>query len=735
MCTVAMLSSGGNTSEAAILNYIYPFLMPLFFFCLIKSYSLCNKYLELNQDSVTFPGFDRNNYLLKSLKEIHCLHGDIIFKFGNETKKFLNGKLTVSFEGETIKSIALNRISQKDRELLISWIQSNKPELMNDLVRDRISNANDEEYIFDPAGQLVLAYDSHKKARAFVEVCKQYEKLFWTVWILGCSPLLILELPIILALPELMVRRWIFGETGYISTPSYMNEWGTLWRPFIEVGEKSIGTSASAYWNFLQHSLESAFILWLLALLCIIASAFSMFKPNKLFLNSEFMEKFLMFGPIRMTYGKITWSRVKSIKLKQLKTNKDSAAVLDKTIVFEASKNEHFELAMSSLNNEERRAAVLKAIETWGSHCQIDPEIFQVLSAVQKNSYTELWLQSLNSPPKRERLRPLATGDLLQGGKYKITQLLATGGQGIAYVAQKVSNNATSDSFVIKEFMLPVYVDRKARSQSIERFENESNVLSSLENDAIVKLDDHFIEDHRAYLVLEHIKGMSLRDLVKNSEPISESKALDLCKQMCEMLTYLHEQTPSLVHRDFTPDNLILEDSGKLKLIDFNVVHQSNTNKTSATIVGKHSYMPPEQFAGRPVPQSDLYALGATIYYLLSGEDPEAFSQSFLPSKRPDLAPRWAEVISRCTALSLAERAQSARELSLMLDFTGEENESLPEAIGGRDVGVPYEILEHRSRQDAGAPGIEPVSVSINEPEAIEAKQPNKKELEEAWQS
>jgi serine/threonine protein kinase len=246
---------------------------------------------------------------------------------------------------------------------------------------------------------------------------------------------------------------------------------------------------------------------------------------------------------------------------------------------------------------------------------------------------------------------------------------------------------------------------------------------------------------------------------------------------MCEMLTYLHEQTPSLVHRDFTPDNLILEDSGKLKLIDFNVVHQSNTNKTSATIVGKHSYMPPEQFAGRPVPQSDLYALGATIYYLLSGEDPEAFSQSFLPSKRPDLAPRWAEVISRCTALSLAERAQSARELSLMLDFVGEENESLPEAMGGRDLsrqdagspgielrsrqdagapgiehrsrqdagapGIEHRSrqdagapgIEHRSRQDAGAPGIEPVSVSINEPEAIEANQPNKKELEEAWQS
>lgn len=668
MCTFGVLSSG-NAGDAVLLNYIYPIFLPIFFFCAVKTYSLCKKHLYLSNEQIVFPGVDRKKFALNELKEIQCIGNELIFKLGDETKKFLGGMLNITFVGETIKTLPLNRLSRSDRELFISWLESARPELLSDRLREKIANA-DEEYIFDPNGHLILSYDSHKKTRAFLDICKQYEKLFWSVWILGCTAIALLEAPLVITIPDLFVQRFINGNTGYLSTPQYVSDWTKLNGFFVEQLGSSINKAGSAYYDWLKNSFNSALALWLIALMACLVAIYNMLKPNKLFLNSKFMEKFLTLGMIRLTYGRINWNKVKSIKLKQETKKKNKATDLDRAIVFKPEHGADFELSMSSLNNEERREAVLKAIQTWGSHCEMDPELYQSLSPVRKQSYTELWLQSLNSPPKRERLRPLAAGDTLNGGKYRITQLLATGGQGIAYVAHRISGDTSAvDSFVIKEFMLPVYVDRKARSQAIERFENESNVLSSLNKESIVKLEDHFIEDHRAYLVLEHIKGTSLRDKVRESEPISERDALGLCKQMCAILTYLHEQTPCLVHRDFTPDNLILDENGILKLIDFNVVHQSNTNKTSATIVGKHSYMPPEQFAGRPVPQSDLYAFGATMYFLLCGEDPEAFSQSFLPTKRPDLSPRWSEVISRCTALSLAERGQSAEEISLMLDY------------------------------------------------------------------
>ncbi len=96
----------------------------------------------------------------------------------------------------------------------------------------------------------------------------------------------------------------------------------------------------------------------------------------------------------------------------------------------------------------------------------------------------------------------------------------------------------------------------------------------------------------------------------------------------CGLLDLLHAN--SIVHRDFTPDNLILNSKGQLKLIDFNVAQQIQEGSTG-TIVGKHAYVPPEQFRGKATSQSDLYAFGATMFYLLTGKDPEPISQS-IPS-------------------------------------------------------------------------------------------------------
>jgi serine/threonine-protein kinase len=125
---------------------------------------------------------------------------------------------------------------------------------------------------------------------------------------------------------------------------------------------------------------------------------------------------------------------------------------------------------------------------------------------------------------------------------------------------------------------------------------------------------------------------------------------------MCDILQYLHSQTPPIVHQDFTPDNLLVSENGKLKLIDFMVAKQESVDTSTSTVVGKHHYMPPEQFRGKSTTQSDIYALGATLYFMLTGQDPEPMSQLHVSGS---LDP----IISRATALDTAQRYASAQEV------------------------------------------------------------------------
>lgn len=225
------------------------------------------------------------------------------------------------------------------------------------------------------------------------------------------------------------------------------------------------------------------------------------------------------------------------------------------------------------------------------------------------------------------------------------------------------SSEAPEDFVVLKEYMLPVYVDMKARKQALERFESEARMLGRLMHESIVKLLDFFVEDHRAYLVLEYIPGDSLRRRVEKNGPISEDEAVALGLGMCEILEYLQEQTPPVVHRDFTPDNLLENNHGRVKLIDFMVAQEGENNTVTSAVVGKQSYMPPEQFRGNASVRSDIYACGATLYFLLTGEDPEALSPSLVHLKRQDISNQLAETIMKATALEEAERFANAAQL------------------------------------------------------------------------
>ncbi len=322
-------------------------------------------------------------------------------------------------------------------------------------------------------------------------------------------------------------------------------------------------------------------------------------------------------------------------------------------------------MRLGSISSIAGKEEILRAVERWAPGTPRSAEVISALQPPCDFSYTELWMEALTAPPKREKLKPLIDGAVLRDNQYTVVNMLGVGGQGTAYLAEDALSQQT---VVLKEFLLPVYVDVSARRRALETFEKEARLLKELSHPNVVKLVDYFIEDHRAYLVLEHIDGKSLRNLVNQDGRLSEAEVRKLAKQMCEILHYLHSQSPPVVHRDFTPDNLILRKDGTLKLIDFNVAQQSDDPSALSSVVGKPNYLPPEQFRGSPLPESDIYALGACLQFLLTGEDPVAILSSNPSMTRDDVSEQLSNIVQKATEPELVNRFSKASEILLLLE-------------------------------------------------------------------
>lgn len=351
------------------------------------------------------------------------------------------------------------------------------------------------------------------------------------------------------------------------------------------------------------------------------------------------------------------WEDVSSIHLEQ-GTGKDPE---ERWMVFVLKNAAPIKVRLDIIRSISSKQEILQALERWAPNAAKDPELLSSLQPPSDYSYTDIWLEALTGPPKRDKLKPLIGGAVLKDNQYKVTDVIAVGGQGSVYLANDCVSN---EDVVLKEFVLPVYVDLTVRRKAIERFEKESRLLKQLEHPRIVKLLDYFVEDYRAYMVLEHLNGKNLHQLVKESGKISEKDAISLALQMCEILKYLHDQEPPVVHRDFTPENLILGTDGTLRLIDFNVAQTLDQSATTTgTVVGKPSYLAPEQFRGEPMPSSDIYSMGATMAYILTGEDPTPIAQSHPAQINPSISKGLDLVVATCTNYDSGLRYQSIEDI------------------------------------------------------------------------
>lgn len=233
----------------------------------------------------------------------------------------------------------------------------------------------------------------------------------------------------------------------------------------------------------------------------------------------------------------------------------------------------------------------------------------------------------------------LQQGTLLQGGKYQIKKVLGQGGFGITYLAQQVS----LDRYVaVKEFFMKDFCDRDDSTSRMtvgssgsryivskyrEKFVKEAKSIAKLNHPNIVRVIDVFEENETAYYVMEYLSDDSLSMLVKKRGRLSQDEAVKYIGQIASALEYIHDR--NMLHLDVKPANVLLDEKMDAVLIDFGMVKHYDTegNQTSTTPVGiSVGYAPLEQYSmdGKTVltPTSDIYALGATFYKLLTGITP-----------------------------------------------------------------------------------------------------------------
>lgn len=300
--------------------------------------------------------------------------------------------------------------------------------------------------------------------------------------------------------------------------------------------------------------------------------------------------------------------------------------------------------------------------------------------------YTALWLDELKSGQELGT-RILPAGTTLRDGRYLVRKLLGTGGSSVVYDAvDKMPDgkglNIDSESLpghesaqsggkadfseegerpvALKELLIQSGGTRTAKEQIFKSIFAEISLLRKLDHPNIVHCLDYFMAGGRIYVVLEAISGNNLREYVRENGPLPFEDLMNVAIQAGSILSYLHSLPVPLVHRDFTPDNLIW-DGQKLSLIDFNVAEECQASG-SQTIVGKQCYLAPEQWYGNFTPRGDLFQLGCTLFYISVGKDPEPLTQSD-PQNRKDLPVSFCRLVMTLTASEPEKRYQSAQEL------------------------------------------------------------------------
>ncbi len=290
----------------------------------------------------------------------------------------------------------------------------------------------------------------------------------------------------------------------------------------------------------------------------------------------------------------------------------------------------------------------------------------------------------------------LRANTLLQGGKYRIEKVLGQGGFGITYLATQEMLNR---KVCIKEFFFKEYCNRTANgivisstdsnkeivNRFLNKFLKEAKTIARLDHSNIIRILDIFEENRTAYYVMDYVEGCTIEDIVKSKGAISEHIAINYINQVADALGYIHQQ--NINHLDVKPANIMIRKADdKAILIDFGISKQYDIDgsQTSTTPVGiSHGYAPMEQYKQGGVstfsPQADIYALGATLYKLVTGKTPpqamDVFSDG-LPTLPSSISLSVANAIKKAMQPRKTDKPQSIAEFNLLIQTSKDKKKN-----------------------------------------------------------
>ena len=277
-------------------------------------------------------------------------------------------------------------------------------------------------------------------------------------------------------------------------------------------------------------------------------------------------------------------------------------------------------------------------------------------------------------PLRGSRWSALPAGHLMRGGAYRILELLGKGGMGVTYLA--ADTGAFDRKCVVKE-LLDYYdpTDPNEARKAQVRFETEARLLAELSHPGIPRIYSYFSEAGRHYIVMEYIEGEILQRAVTHADvlgrtvparPLPAEQVVRHAIRICRVLEYLADRPVPVVHHDIKPANLIVDrNSGEVRLVDFGTAQtrthwavQARLDQGTSSLYGTDGYAAPEQYQGLSDPRSDVYALAATVYHLLTDDDPGDHPFQF--SRLGTLSGPLAEGLSRALHPEVRRRSSAS---------------------------------------------------------------------------
>lgn len=301
-----------------------------------------------------------------------------------------------------------------------------------------------------------------------------------------------------------------------------------------------------------------------------------------------------------------------------------------------------------------------------------------------------------NNDTDTNALHCLQVGTLLNNS-YMVGKVIGEGGFGITYVGYDIN---LDKKVAIKEFYLSGYSSRYAKKTSEisasmgegeelfeinrEKFINEAKVLGSFNDEpGIVSVYQYFKENNTAYIVMEYVEGTTLKECLKKYGKLSVDETIGIVGPILNSLSKIHEK--GIVHRDISPDNIMITADGRGKLIDFGAAREANGGNKSLSVVLKHGYAPMEQYQtkGNQGPWTDVYAISATIYKCLTGIVPADATDRVMDDTLSDVC-EYAKDCKRSVANVIH------KGLSVNIDdrykTVGEFKEAFLEALNSNDT-------------------------------------------------